>query len=230
MRRDKKYITTISQKGNKIKKTLLTVQGKPVLVCVCCLSIPILESWEGSGNRDPSTFGERRRMEGREIRGSLVKFWLRSRNWREKQGPDLPPPSPHIPIHPLHVALLPVLGWCLKAHETPSSPIHLAYPPEMMSANPAGLALPLPFAPVCEEKRMGRARCPTASTLLANAGPCPPITPQINQQTRAGLIHICAGEWGTPPLPSPCPVSGTSLSRPCLLVQEHSQEDLKCPL
>lgn len=38
--------------------SLFTVQGKPVLVCVCCLTIPILESWEGFGNWDLSTFGE----------------------------------------------------------------------------------------------------------------------------------------------------------------------------
>lgn len=40
--------------------TLFTVQGKPVLVCVCCLTLPIFDSWEGSGNWDFSTFGERR--------------------------------------------------------------------------------------------------------------------------------------------------------------------------
>lgn len=50
--------------------TLFTVQGKPVLVSVCCLTTPILESWEGSGNRDLSTFGKRRGTEGREIRVS----------------------------------------------------------------------------------------------------------------------------------------------------------------
>lgn len=93
MRHDKAHITTISQKGNKIKMTLFTVQGKPVLVFVCCLSVPILESWEGSGNWDLSTCGERGM--GERV-GSLAKFWLRSRDWREKQGPDRP--HPHSPI------------------------------------------------------------------------------------------------------------------------------------
>lgn len=45
--------------------TLFIVQGKAVLVCVCCLTVPILESWEGSGNWDFSAFGERKRTEGR---------------------------------------------------------------------------------------------------------------------------------------------------------------------
>ena len=79
--------------------TLFTVQGKPVLVCVCCLTLPIFDSWEGSGNWDFSTFGERRGMEGREIRGFPAKFWLKSRDWREKQGPVRPPhPDPQSPI------------------------------------------------------------------------------------------------------------------------------------
>nr|KAF6495989.1 hypothetical protein HJG63_010263 [Rousettus aegyptiacus] len=118
--------------------TLFTVQGKPVLVCVCCL-IPVLESWERSGSWDLSTFGERRRMEGRVIKGSLAKFWLRRRDWREKQGPD-PPPSPTHPHSPVACDITPLLGWCLKDYETLSSPVHLAEPPETMSVNPAGLA------------------------------------------------------------------------------------------
>lgn len=147
MRRDKAYVTTISQKGNKIKMTLFTVQGKPVLVCVCCLTIPILESWEGSGNWDLSTFGKRRGMGGRS--GSLVKFWL-SRDWRGKQGPDTATHSP--PGHsPIACGIPPPPGLVLKARETPSSPVHLAEPPEMISANPAGLACLLPFSPVCEK-------------------------------------------------------------------------------
>lgn len=76
--------------------TLFTVQGKPVLVCVCCLTLPIFDSWEGSGNWDlTSTSREKRAMEGKEIGGFLAKFWLRSRDWRGKQGPD--PPDPHSP-------------------------------------------------------------------------------------------------------------------------------------
>lgn len=47
--------------------TLFTVQGKPVLPCVCCLTIPILESWEGSGNWRPQHIWGKERN-GREIR------------------------------------------------------------------------------------------------------------------------------------------------------------------
>ena len=71
--------------GNKIKTTLFTVQGKPVLVCVCCLTLPIFDSWAGAENWDLSTGGERRGNEGREHRGFLQKFWLRNSDWREKQ-------------------------------------------------------------------------------------------------------------------------------------------------
>lgn len=52
--------------------TLFTVQGKPVLVCICCLTVPILESWEGSGNWDLSTFGERRETGERETPEGLA--------------------------------------------------------------------------------------------------------------------------------------------------------------
>lgn len=48
-----------------MKTTLFTVQGKPVLVCVCCLTLPILFI---PGKWDFSTFGERRGTKGRELR------------------------------------------------------------------------------------------------------------------------------------------------------------------
>lgn len=83
-------------------------------------------------------------MEGREIRGFPAKFWLKSRDWREKQGPVRPPTQ--IPSHPLHVAFLPLRGQCFKAHETPSSSVPPAEPPERLSASPAGLAFLLPFS------------------------------------------------------------------------------------
>lgn len=75
--------------------------------------------------------------------GSVAKFWLRGRDWREKQGPDTSPPPLPLP-HPLtHPAFTPGMchtfrGWCLKAHETPSSPVQLAEPPGMIPAKPVG--------------------------------------------------------------------------------------------
>ena len=53
-----------SPKGNKIKMTLFTVQGKPILVCVCCLTLPIFFI---PGKWDLSAFGERRGTKGREM-------------------------------------------------------------------------------------------------------------------------------------------------------------------
>lgn len=120
----------------------------------------------------------------------------------------------------------------LEGHETSFSPVHLAEPAEMMSANPAGLAF-------CLFTTMSRKTIPKPrssvehdaqqpSTLLANAGPCPSSPHQITQQTRAGLIHIRAGERDTPPLPSPCSALGT-----CLLGHvswpSNTQEDFEVP-
>ena len=125
-------------KGNKIKMTLFTVQGKPILVCVCCLTLPIFFI---PGKWDLSAFGERRGTKGREMGISCKVLAKKPRLERKAKSW-----SPQVPTHPLRVAFLPLLGRCFQAHDTCSSP--LAEPPETMPANPAGLALLLPFSPV----------------------------------------------------------------------------------
>lgn len=158
--------------------TLFTIQGKPVLVCVCCLTIPILSPGRGLGigTLAPLGKGGERKEEKSE------DFWPSS-GWEVETGEKskvlTSPPRPY-PQSPIACSIAPPPGPVLKG---PWNPFFTSSPgryPRDGVANPAGLALLLPFSPICEEKdypnapKLGQARCPTASTLLAHAGPYPP--------------------------------------------------------
>lgn len=207
-------------KGNKIKTTRFTVQGKPVLVCVCCLTLPIFDSWAGSENWDLSTGGERRGNEGRERRGFLQKFWLRNSDWREKQGPGLPPPRSPLLSPPPRRMRHP------SSCRPPGKPFCAGPPgsaPREDGSQPSWAGLTSAFFTSVLRKPF---QCPTASTLQAIAGPCPP-SPRP-RASRLGLVSLTFVQGRGAPLPPLAPLWGhPSLGH--VSRSRNTQEDFEVP-
>lgn len=157
--------------------TLFTVQGKPVLVCICCFTLPIQSPGRGLGIGTLAHLGKGGEWKGEKSEGLWQSFGREVEIGEKSKVLTSPHPHPHSPIA---CSIPPTTGPVLKG---PGNPFLTSSPgryPRGDVTNPAGLALLLPFSPVCEGKnhpnapKLGQARCPKASTLLANAGPCPP--------------------------------------------------------